>query len=81
MLLHLVQQASETYEDVPMEPEVYTPPEDPKKARLRDLERERAAKVGGFRIKCQGWGVGAAVLAGRVLSASLLHHSIGASAH
>ena len=42
-----MQQASETYEDVPMEPEVYTPPEDPKKARLRDLERERAAKVGG----------------------------------
>lgn len=42
-------QASETYEDIVMEPEVYTPPEDPKKARLRDLERERALKVGAHK--------------------------------
>ena len=52
VLLLLVQQASETYEDLPMEPEVYTPPEDPKKARLRDLERERAAKVGSGAQLC-----------------------------
>ena len=38
-------QASETYDDALLEAEVYTPPEDPKKARLKDLERDRAAKA------------------------------------